>query len=96
MGVLATDLYAVLHAQLVADELPIWTVSEDIPDGASQPMIWLLAFLLAPRVGAPDEEIARLTALGAYGANPQSLGEKQLRRFLASKYVSEPVATEYF
>jgi hypothetical protein len=96
MGVLATDLYAVLHAQLVADELPIWTVSEDIPSGACQPMIWMLAFMLCARLGAPDEEVARLAGLGAYGANPQSLGEKQLRRYLAAKYVSQPIATEYF
>lgn len=96
MGVLATDLYAVLHAQLVADELPIWTISEDIPAGACQPMIWLLAFLLCSRLGAPDEEVARLAQLGAYGTSPQSLGERQLRRYLAVKYVPQPVATEYF
>jgi len=96
MGSLATTLYAGLHAQLVADELPIWAIGEDVPDGVCQPMVWLLAFLLAPRIGAPEEEVARLTPLGAYGMEKPSLGERQLRRFLAQKYVSQPQPAEYF
>lgn len=95
-GALATDRYAALHAQMLDDGVATWALTENIPSKVEQPMIWALAFVVAGPLGAPQDVIDRLGALGAYGAPNPTMAEKQLRQYAAAKYVSQPVQTEYF
>lgn len=92
----AQTKYAGLHAQLLQDGLANWAASEDIPAGAQQPLIWMLANLVAPPIGAPAEEITRLFALGSYRSPQPSVGERMLRSYAASQYVSQPATAEYY
>lgn len=93
---LAQEKYALLHAMLLKDRLATWALTEDIPAGACQGVIWMLAYLCAPRLGAPPEEIVRLMPLGMYPSNPPSLGEKTLRKFISQRFVSQPATADYF
>ena len=93
-----TAKYGSLHAMLLQDGLVTWTVTEDIPTRAEQPLIWMLAFACASSegFGAPLAKRADLAPFGAYGVTPASLGEKLLRKMLVREYVSLPAVSEYF
>ena len=93
---LAVEKYAGLHGQLRRDGLATWAEDEDVPAGAQQAMVYLLANALAKPMGAPDEEVIRLSQLGSYGADRTSLGERMLLKYVASRYVSQPATAEYF
>ncbi len=93
---LAEDRYAGLHAQLVTDGIARWSLTENIPAAVEQAMIWALAFLCAKPLGAPDEEVQRLAVLGAYGVTPMTMAERSIRKYAATRYVSQPATAEYF
>lgn len=92
---LAVARYQGLHAQLLKDNVADWAVDEDIPTGAEQPMIWMLAYLIANVLGASPEDVQRLAGLGMYKAPSTSIAERMLRSYMSSRYVSQPATAEY-
>jgi len=85
--------YGKLYEMLDGEDLVNWTSGADVPDGAAEPIISMLAFMCAREFG---QDPGPLAAEGALFAPAISLGERQLRRFVASKFISTPQATEYF
>lgn len=93
---IATSRYELLHAMLLHDGLATWAYTEDIPDRCAVPVIWMLANVLATLFGVPVDRKNELQALGGYGAKQISLGERQLRKMQADRYVPQPALIEYF
>lgn len=84
--------YTALHSTLIGMGLASWTVTDPVPDDASESIIMALAYLAAPEFGANQAEFVQ----GVIGAIPLSLSESQLRQMHSPEYVSYPQATEYF
>lgn len=95
-----TDKYAGLHAMLLDAELVIWSLTENIPKKAEQPIVALLAAFAANEFGIPEPRYTRLQTEGAFNLPANrggpSLAETQLRKALSADYVSSPVVSEYF
>lgn len=91
-----TDKYTSLHAMLLAENLVTWAFTENIPPKAEQPVIAMLAALSVDEFGVSGQRRAELLLMGALHMTPVSLAERQLRKALAPRSVSQPVPTEYF
>ncbi len=96
MDTFTSERYVSLHGQLMEDGIATWAVGEDIPSAVQQAMTWALAFVIAGPLGADNEAVQRLSALGGYGQREPSLAERMLRRYAADKYVPQPATSEYF
>lgn len=97
-GVYAADTYASLHAMLLAEGLVAWALVEAIPAKYCQPVIWMLAFLMASgeTLGVPDEIKQAMAAMGSFLAPQISLGERQLRRLMADPYISQTATSDFY
>ncbi len=91
-----TEKYVTLHAELLAQGLVTWDITEEVPESCSGPVLAMLAFACAGVYGVGEPRYSRLRLEGSFGAAPQSLAEKKLRRALAVRFVSAPVETAYF
>lgn len=99
-GAIVDQKYAALYEMLVTEGLVTWSVDDEIPEFAEQPMIWMTAHLCAGSFGVSPQKKSELEQLGALNLLPAkggpSLAERQLRRQLAKGFVYQPVQTEYF
>ena len=95
-----TEKYTGLHQMLLIDGLVIWSLTEDVPAEAEQPIVAMLAALAASDFGIPEPRHSRLQLEGAFNlpitVGGPSLAERQLRKALAQKHISSPVVSEYF
>ena len=95
-----TQKYAGLHQMLLIDGLVIWSLTEDVPAEAEQPVVAMLAALAASDFGIPEPRHSRLQLEGAFNlpitVGGPSLAERQLRKALAPKHISSTVVSEYF
>ncbi len=92
-----TTKYEGLHKMLLKDSLVSWSLTEDIPKEAEQPMVSMLAAFAANEFGIPDPRYSRLQLEGQFNLqNGPSLAERQLRKALADPHVSSTLVTEYF
>jgi len=91
-----TAKYASLHAMLLEKRLVSWALTESIPTSCDEPVMRMLAAMSADEFGVAEPRYTRLIVLGALGANPASLAEKQLRAALAPAHVEGSVVTTYF
>lgn len=87
------DKYSSLYDTLATEELVNWTAEADVPEFAVQPLVAMLAFMCANEFGQPATNFAQE---GALFLPQMSLAERQLRRAMASRYISQPQKTEYF
>lgn len=87
------DKYTGLYDMLATEELVNWTADSDVPEFAAIPLIAMLAFMCANEFGQPAAQFAEE---GALFLPQQSLAERQLRRAMASHYISAPAQSEYF
>ena len=95
-----TEKYTGLHQMLLVDGLVIWSLTEDVPAEAEQPVVAMLAALAASDFGIPEPRHSRLQLEGAFNlpitVGGPSLAERQLRKALAQKHISSTVVSEYF
>ena len=95
-----TEKYTGLHQMLLIDGLVIWSLTEDVPGEAEQPVVAMLAALAASDFGVPEPRHSRLQLEGAFnlpvGLGGPSLAERQLRKALAQKHISSTFVSEYF
>lgn len=90
------EKYTALHAMLLTKELVTWSLTEDVPAKAQEPVKMMLAAFAADEFGVPEPRLGQLMALGGFNLPQTSLAERQLRSVLAAKYVSHPVRTTYY
>lgn len=95
-----TQKYTGLHKMLLKDGLVTWSLTENVPAEAEQPIVAMLAAFSANEFGIPDPRYSRLQVEGQYklpaNIGGPSLAERQLRQALSQKFVSSPVVSEYF
>lgn len=92
---LVEDKYTALYDMLLTDGLVAWTASADIPDYAIIPLTSMLAYACAREFEVDAQMMGDLTLEGALGLPQPSLAERQLRKQLAKRYVSNPAQSEY-
>lgn len=90
------EKYTALHAMLLTDELVTWAITEDVPAKAQEPVKMMLAAFAAGDFGVPEPRLGQLMTLGGFNLPQTSLAERQLRKALASKYVSHSLRTTYY
>ncbi len=95
-----TQKYTGLHKMLLKDSLVTWSLTENIPGEAEQPVVAMLAAFCASEFGIPEPRHSRLQLEGALHlpatVGGPSLAERQLRKALAAPHVSSAVVSEYF
>lgn len=88
--------YDQLYAMLQGENLVSWPLTGDIPDYASLPVTWMLAYLCSGEFSIDPGMRAELALDGELNRKPPSRGEMMLRRQLAAKHVSYPHAADYY
>lgn len=86
------DKYVGLFQMLLTMDLVAWGATEDVPDFATIPLTFMLAFVCAQSFG---KDATKYAQAGALNLPQPSLAERQLRTLLARHYVSYPAASEY-
>lgn len=87
------DKYVGLYQMLLTMDLVSWGPTEDVPDYATIPLTFMLAFACAQAFG---KDASKYAQAGALNLPQPSLAERQLRALLAKHYVSYPAVSEYF
>lgn len=87
------DKYVALHAMLLGKGLVTWSVTASVPAKVEIPVVSMLAYLCASEF---DIDPNPLAPEGALDLPTPSLAERQLRRQLSTRYVSNPATSEYF
>jgi hypothetical protein len=85
--------YEAVYDQLASLDLVSWAESQEVPERAVLPLVWMLAFAAAKKFG---KDPANWVATGSINAPTLSLGERQLRQQMARAYVSAPAQSEYY
>lgn len=94
---LVADRYASLHELLLANDLTDWAVTDQPPDFAEIPLVAMLAYYCAGEFGRDSERYKIEGAIDLPGTEGgPSRAERQLRKQLSAKYISEPAESEYF
>jgi hypothetical protein len=90
--------YAGLHAQLLAPpkQLAIWALNEDIPAKCQEPMVAILAAFAAHDFSVSAQRRRELIAEGGLDLPQPSIAERQLRKALASPYVTTTFRGTYY
>lgn len=88
--------YAGLHGMLIAKQLTRWALTEDIPSKYQEPVIAMLAAFAVNDFPVSAQRKQGLIAEGALDLPGMSLAERQLRKALATPYVSTTLRTTYF
>jgi hypothetical protein len=90
--VLVRSRYDALYELLHADNLVSWSSTDDVPEGASTAVIWMLAYLCCTPFGI---ELQRVQELREKGGPPGSgsLAERILRRLASKAFIYTPIRT---
>lgn len=95
-GDLVGDKYTALHAMLLSRNLVTWAVTEDIPAKVQDPVVAMVAALCINEFAVQEPRRSQLLSEGALDLPMASLAERQLRKSLASTYVSTPQRATYY